>query len=60
MYTHVLLTKAFDTVKPEPLIYMLQNLDINDKDTCLLTTIYLNQQADERCNGDIGKCMNIK
>ena len=37
--------KSFDTVKHEPLIDMLRNLVINDKETRLLTNIYWNQQA---------------
>ena len=39
---------------------MFQNLDIKDKDTRLLTSLYWNQHAAVRCNGEIGKWINIK
>ena len=53
-------SKTFDTVKHEPLVEMLQNLEIADNDTSLLTNLYWYQQATVRCNGEIGKWINIK
>ena len=50
-------SKAFDIVKHEPLIEMLQNLDIKE-DIRVLTTLYWNQQAVVRCNGEIGIKIN--
>ena len=46
-------SKAFDTVKHEPLIELLQSLDIDPQDVKLLANLYWNQQAAERHNGEI-------
>ena len=46
-------SKAFDTVKHEPLIELLQSLDIDPQDVKLLANLYWNQQAAVRHNGEI-------
>ncbi len=53
-------SKAFDTVKHEPLVELLHNLDIDDKDTRLLTNLYWKQQAAVRHNGEISDWMQIE
>ena len=44
-------SKAFDTVKHEPLIELLQSLGIDAQDVKLLANLYWNQQATVRHNG---------
>ena len=53
-------SKAFDTVKHEPLINLLQSLDIDEHDIKLLSNLYWNQQAVVRHNGELSDPMNIK
>ena len=48
-------SKAFDTVKHEPLIESLQSLDIDPQDVNLLANLYWNQQAAVRHNGEISE-----
>ena len=53
-------SKAFDTVKHEPLIELLQSLEIEPQDVKLLANLYWNQQAAVRHNGEISESINIK
>ena len=53
-------SKAFDTVKPEPLIELLQSLDIDPQDGKLLANLYWNQPAAVRHNGEISESISIK
>ena len=53
-------SKAFDTVKHEPLIELLQSLDIDPHDVKLLANLYWNQQAAVRHNGEISESISIK
>ena len=53
-------SKAFDTVKHEPLIQLLQSLDIDPQDVNLLANLYWNQQAAVRHNGEISESISIK
>ena len=46
-------SKAFDTVKHEPLIELLYSLDIDPQDIKLLANLYWNQQVAVRHNGEI-------
>ena len=56
----VIVSKAFDTVKHEPLIELLQSLDIDPQDVKLLANLYWNQQAAVRHNGEISESIIIK
>ena len=53
-------SKAFDTVKHEPLIELLQSLDIDPQDVKLLASLYWKQQAAVRHNGEISESISIK
>ena len=53
-------SKAFDTVKHEPLIELLQSLDIDPQDVKLLANLYWNQQVVVRHNGEISESISIK
>ena len=53
-------SKAFVTVKREPLIELLQSLDIDPQDVNLLANLYCNQQAAVRHNGEITESISIK
>ena len=53
-------SKAFDTVKHEPLIELLQSLDIDPQDVQLLANLYWNQQSAGRHNRQISESINIK
>ena len=53
-------SKAFDTVKHEPLIELLQSLNIDPQDIKLLANLYWNQQAAVRHNGEISESISIK
>ena len=46
-------SKAFDTVKHDSLVELLQSLDIDDADTWLLTNLYWTQTAAVRCDKDL-------
>ena len=48
-------SKAFDTVKPESLIELVQSLDIDPQDVKLLANLYWNQQAAVRHNGEFSE-----
>ena len=53
-------SQAFDTVKHEPLIELLQSLDIDPQDVKLLANLYWNQQAAGRPNGEFSESISIK
>ena len=46
-------SKAFDTVKHNLLVELLQSLDVDDADTQLLTNLYWTQTAAVRCDKDL-------
>ena len=48
-------SKAFDTVKHESLVELLQSLDANKAETRLLTNLYWKQTAAVRCDDDISE-----
>ena len=52
-------SQAFDAVKHEPLIELLQSIDIDPQDVKLLANLYWNQQATVRHNGEISESINI-
>ena len=45
--------KAFDTIKHDVLVELLQSLDVDDTDTQLLTNLYWTQTAAVRCDKDL-------
>ena len=51
-------SKAFDTVKHDSLVELLQSLDVDDADTRLLTNLYWT--AAVRCDKDLSEWMSIK
>ena len=53
-------SKAFDTVKHESLVELLQSLDIAKSETRLLTNLYWKQTAAVRCGDDISELLYIK
>ena len=53
-------SKAFDTVKHESLVELLQSLDVDRSETRLLTNLYWKQTADVRCGDDISEWLDIK
>ena len=53
-------SKALDTVKHEPLIELLQSLDIDPQDIKLLANLYWNQQAAVRHNEEFSESISIK
>ena len=53
-------TKAFDKVRHEDLMHMLQNLDIDGKDLKLIHNLYWEQSAAERVDGETSKFINIQ
>ena len=53
-------SKAFDTVKHDSLVELLQSLDVDDADTRLLTNLYWTQTAAVRCEEDLSEWMSIK
>ena len=53
-------SKAFDTVKHDSLVELLQSLDVDDADTRLLTNLYWPQTAAVRCDKDLSEWMSIK
>ena len=53
-------SKAFDTVMHEPLIELLQSLDIDPQNVMLHANLYWNQQAAVRHKGDISESISIK
>ena len=48
-------SKAFDTVKHEPLIELLQSLDLDPQVVKLIANLYWNQQAAVKHNGEISE-----
>jgi uncharacterized membrane-anchored protein YhcB (DUF1043 family) len=53
-------SKAFDTVKHESLVKLLQSLDVDDTDTRLLANLYWNQTAAVKCDNELSEWMPIK
>ena len=53
-------SKAFDTVKHESLVELLQSLDVDKSETRLLTNLYWKQTAAVRCGDDISEWLDIK
>ena len=53
-------SKAFDTVKHDSLVELLQSFDVDDTDTRLLTNLYWTQTAAVRCDKDLSEWMSIK
>ena len=53
-------SKAFDSVKHELLVELLQSLDVGKSETMLLTNLYWKQTADVRCGDDISEWLDIK
>ena len=53
-------SKAFDAVKDESLVELLQSLDVDKSETRLLTNLYLKQTAAVRCGDDISEWLDIK
>ena len=51
-------SKAFDTVKHEPLIDLLQSLDIDSQDVKLLANLYWNQEAAVRHNDEFSEAIS--
>ena len=51
-------SKAFDMVKHDSLVELLQSLDVDDAETRLLTHLYCTQTAAVRC--DLSEWMSIK
>ena len=51
--------KAFDTVKHESLVELLQSLDSGKPETRLLTNLYWKQTAAARCSDDISEWLYI-
>ena len=52
-------TKAFDKVKHKQLFEDLSKLDLHAKDLCLLTSLYWNQSACIRVDGECSKYIDI-
>ena len=53
-------SKAFDTVKHESLVDLLQSLYVDKSETRLLTNLYWKQTAAVKCGDDISELLNIK
>ena len=53
-------SKAFDTVKHDPLIELLQSLDIDPQYVKLFANLYWNQQTAVSHNGEISESIGIK
>ena len=53
-------SKAFDTVKHESLVELLQSLDVDKSETRLLTNLYWKQIAAVMCGDDISEWLDIK
>ena len=53
-------SKAFDTVKHESLVELLQSLDVDKSETRLLINLYWKQTAAVRCGDDISEWLDIK
>ena len=61
VYTCVIdYSKAFDTVKHESLVELLQSLDVDKSETRLITNLYWKQTAAVRCGDDISEWLDIK
>ena len=63
VYTYFIdYSKAFDTVKHDSLVELLQSLDVDDADTRLLTNLYWTQLMETsavRCDKDLSEWRNI-
>ena len=53
-------SKAFDTVKHDSLVELLQSFGVDDAHTRLLTNLYWTQTAAVRCDKDMSEWMSIK
>ena len=53
-------SKAFDTIRHEPLIDLLKAIDVDSHDVQLLANLYWKQKAAVRHNGEISEWMSIK
>ena len=53
-------SKAFDTVRHEPLIDLLNAIDVGSHDVQLLAKLYWKQTAAVRHNGEISEWVSIK
>ena len=53
-------SKAFDTVKHDSLVEVLQSLDVDEADKRLLTNLYWTQTAAVRCDKDLSEWMSMK
>ena len=53
-------SKAFDTVRHEPLIDRLKAIDVDSPDVQLLANLYWKQKEAVRHNGEISEWMSIK
>ena len=53
-------SKAFNTVKHESLVELMQSLDVDDADTRLLTNLHWTQTFAVRCDKDLNEWMSIK
>ena len=53
-------SKAFDTVRHEPLIDLLKAIDVDSHDVQILENLYWKQNAAVRHNGEISEWMSIK
>ena len=53
-------SKAFDTVKRDSLVELLQSPDVDDANTRLLTNLYRTQTAAVRCDKELSGWKSIK
>ena len=53
-------SKAFDTVKHDSLVELLQSLDVDEADTRLVTNLHWTQTAAVRCDKDLSEWMSFK
>ena len=51
--------KAFDCVKHDKLLELIQGLDIDGKDLRLIRNMYYGQKAAIRIKGELGECIEI-
>ena len=60
VYTYFIdYSKAFDTVKHDWLVELLQSLDVDDTDTRILTNLYWTQTPTVQCDKDLSEWMSI-
>ena len=53
-------TKAFDKVRHENLMSMLENIEVDSKDLRLVRNLYWDQSAAVRIDGEVGEWKNIR